>query len=207
MAKVGNIRIPGDVEVWPHEYRTALSLARAGHDVTFIKKSDVEHERTPDVLIDGERWEMKAPKASNARAIDRNVRRALKQSPRLVIDSRRMKDLPDSVAERELRKHARDMRTLKRLVFVSLTSPSRIFLPAPMRLTIAVPMAPAPSSAITGLLSLRSNTIAMLVVSLPLVALCLVLGCPCAQALLLLLERHGKEALAAVEGIDCRHLV
>lgn len=117
--RIGTISIPGDADIWPHEYQTAVALARAGYDVAFIAKSNAEHERTPDVLIDGERWELKAPKASNARAIDRNLRRALRQSPRIVIDSRRMKDLPDAVVERELRKHARDMRSIQRLLFVN----------------------------------------------------------------------------------------
>lgn len=51
---VGKITIPGDADVWSHEYETARSLARAGFNVTFIKKSDVDHERTPDLLINGE---------------------------------------------------------------------------------------------------------------------------------------------------------
>lgn len=119
MKKAGNILIPGDVEVWPHEYQTALALARAGHDVTFIKKSDVEHEHTPDVLIDGDRWEMKAPKASNARAVERNLHRALQQSSRVVFDCRRMKNLSDKVVERELRKRMKGLRSLKRLLFVN----------------------------------------------------------------------------------------
>ena len=116
---IGRIKIPGDVDVWPHEYRTAVALSRAGFNVTFIKKSDEDREKTPDLLIDGQLWEMKAPKASNARAIDRNLRRALRQSRRIIIDSRRMKDLPDATVERELRKHARDMRSIERLVFVN----------------------------------------------------------------------------------------
>ena len=116
---IGSIKIPGDVVVWPQEYRTAVALSRAGFNVTFIKKSDEDREKTPDLLIDGQLWEMKAPKASNARAIDRNLRRALRQSRRIIIDSRRMKDLPDATVERELRKHARDMRSIERLVFAN----------------------------------------------------------------------------------------
>lgn len=116
---IGDITVPGDADVWPHEYETARSLARAGHNVTFIKKSDIDHERTPDLLLDGELWEMKSPKASSARAIDRNLRRALRQSSRIVFDCRRMKNLPDAVVERELRKAANDLRSLKRLLFVN----------------------------------------------------------------------------------------
>lgn len=27
---IGSIKIPGDVDVWPHEYRTAVALSRGG---------------------------------------------------------------------------------------------------------------------------------------------------------------------------------
>ena len=47
--KTGNISIPGDVDVWPHEYQTAVALARAGYDVTFIKKSDEQHEHAREM--------------------------------------------------------------------------------------------------------------------------------------------------------------
>lgn len=57
----------GGIGAWPHEERTARCLAEAGMDVRFIRKSDDDHMRTPDVLINGESWEMKAPVASNAR--------------------------------------------------------------------------------------------------------------------------------------------
>lgn len=119
MRNTGNITIPGDSGIWPHEYETARALAREGYNITFIKKSDVKHERTPDVLIDGELWEMKSPKSSSTRAIERNLRRALGQSSRVVFDSSRMKQMPDLTVERELRKRAEEMKSLKRLILVS----------------------------------------------------------------------------------------
>lgn len=116
--KVGNVTIPPDVGIRPHELCTARSLAKAGHEVVFLKKSDVEHRKTPDILMDGVPWEMKAPIAPNARALDRNVRRALRQSSRIVIDARRIKKLPDSVVERELRKYAREMQSIKAMLMI-----------------------------------------------------------------------------------------
>lgn len=38
--RIGDIIIPGDANVWPHEQRTAQALARAGHTVQFVKKSE-----------------------------------------------------------------------------------------------------------------------------------------------------------------------
>lgn len=102
-----------------HEYRTTVALSRAGFNVISIRKSHKDCEKTPDALIDGQRWEMRAPKASNARVIDRNPRRVLRQSRCIMIDSRRMRDLLDGTVERELQMHAREMRSIERLVFVN----------------------------------------------------------------------------------------
>ena len=119
MAHVGNITIPADVDVWPHELKTAQALAAAGHDVRFVRKSDEPHVRTADLLMDGATWEMKAPKSSQLNAVKRNLRRALDQSPNVVFDSRRLKGLPDAAVERELRKWAGELRTLRHLLFVN----------------------------------------------------------------------------------------
>lgn len=45
---IGSIKIPGDVDVWPHEYRTAVALSRAGFNVTFIKKTSYMKSRHSD---------------------------------------------------------------------------------------------------------------------------------------------------------------
>lgn len=111
--------IPANVNVWPHELKTAEALARAGYTVEFIQRSDVEHERTPDALIDGMAWEMKAPKSCNIGMISKSIRRALHQSDCVVFDSRRMKSLPDKAIEREVRLRARQTRVLKHLLYIN----------------------------------------------------------------------------------------
>ena len=54
--KIGKIIVPGDANVWPHEQRTAQSLARAGFDVGVRKKSDEPYATSADALIDGKLW-------------------------------------------------------------------------------------------------------------------------------------------------------
>ncbi|WP_165251982.1 hypothetical protein [Adlercreutzia sp. ZJ304] len=46
---------------------------------------------------------MKAPTASKLKSIERNLRRGLDQSSNIVFDSHRMKGLPDTAIEREVR--------------------------------------------------------------------------------------------------------
>lgn len=117
--KAGNITIPGDVGVRKHEMETARALANAGYDVVFLKKSNVEHQQTPDVLLNGERWEFKAPQASNARAVQRNLHRALQQAPRVVFDGRRMKNFPDKKILHEIDKWLPGLKSCKGLKFIN----------------------------------------------------------------------------------------
>lgn len=114
----GKIIIAPGINVWPHELKTAEALAETGYTVEFVPKSNVEFEKSADVIMAGVVWEMKAPKASAARRIQRTLRDALHQSRFVVFDSRRMKGLPDKAVERELRKWAPELKSLKRLVFV-----------------------------------------------------------------------------------------
>lgn len=115
----GKIIIAPGINLWEQEYETAQALAMAGLTVEFIRRSEESRRTSADAMINGFVWEMKAPKADNARAIDRNLRRALHQSPNIIFDSHRMRKLPDVVIERELRKHAREMRSIKHLWFVN----------------------------------------------------------------------------------------
>ncbi|QOS68842.1 hypothetical protein GS424_002950 [Eggerthella guodeyinii] len=117
--RIGNIIIPGDVNVWPHESKTAQALARAGYDVEFVKKSDEAYATTADVLIAGRLWEMKSPTASSIKAVERNLKRARWQSGNIIFDSRRMKGLPDAAIERELRKWSSEINGISHVLFVN----------------------------------------------------------------------------------------
>lgn len=87
--------------------------------VEFIKRSENRYDRSAGVLMDDIVWELKAPKSDKLHMVEQNLRRALKQSQNVVFDSRRMKGLPDPVIERELRKWGRELRSLRRLLFVN----------------------------------------------------------------------------------------
>ena len=109
---------PG-LNVWPHEQKTAEALACAGYVVKFIRQSEIPYEKTADVLINGERWEFKAPTAANLKAIERNLKRGRWQSSCIVFDSRRMKGLPDKAILREVTKRAFEVPHVDKLLYVS----------------------------------------------------------------------------------------
>lgn len=115
----GKIIIEPGLNIWPHELKTAEALAAAGYTVEFIRKSDVEYEKTADVLIDGVQWEMKAPKSGKTNMIEINIRRALHQSHCVVFDARRMKHLPNQVIEREVNLRASELKSLMHLIYVN----------------------------------------------------------------------------------------
>lgn len=119
MKSNGKIIIAADLNVWPHELRTAEALAAAGYVVEFVRKSDVAYEKTADILIDGVYWEIKAPKSSRLDMIQKNIRRALHQSNCVIFDSRRMKNLPNQIIEREVRIRSNEMRSLKHLIYIN----------------------------------------------------------------------------------------
>lgn len=115
----GKIIIPAGVNVWPHELDTAKALAAAGYVVEFAERREGQYEKSADLIIAGQSWEMKAPKSDKPAAIDKNLRKALHQASNVVFDSRRMKGLSDAVVERELRKSAAGLRSMKGLLFVN----------------------------------------------------------------------------------------
>lgn len=72
------------------------------------------------MYLDGVLWEFKSPTASNLKAIERNMRRALDQSDKVIFDSRRMKGFPNTAIEREVRACADGrIKGLKRLIYIN----------------------------------------------------------------------------------------
>lgn len=116
----GEIIIPAGANVWPHELSSAKALANAGYKVEFLVRSEGQYEKTADLAMAGMFWELKAPKGSSMKAVERNLRKACLQSANVVFDSSRLKSIPDHAVERELRACAGGrIKQLKHLLFVN----------------------------------------------------------------------------------------
>jgi len=113
------IIIPAGVNVWPHELSTARALVEHGCTVEFIRVNDRERETTADCLVDGEHFELKSPTTAKSSMIERNLKKASKQSDKVVFDSRRMKKIPDEAIERELRTKSRLNKSLCRVLIIN----------------------------------------------------------------------------------------
>jgi len=91
MKKIGRITIQIGALPEKHELETANFFASAGKDIEFIAPSYSKGVYTPDVLIDGVRWEMKSPTGASNRTIENNYRAAQMQSENIIFDLRRIK--------------------------------------------------------------------------------------------------------------------
>lgn len=85
-----------------HEVLTALRLAEEGMDVLFRIDSREEGVKNPDVEMNQQVWELKAPTGQGKNTVDSQMKRAGKQTERLVLDLRRS-ELDDKKSIRDVR--------------------------------------------------------------------------------------------------------
>ena len=86
-----NVIVHTDVVNAPREHELSAALILAFHfkaDVTFIRP---ETRKTPDIEVNGTKWEIKSPTGNGKKTIDNNLRAAHKQSRNIVLDLRRAK--------------------------------------------------------------------------------------------------------------------
>ncbi|MBQ3353162.1 hypothetical protein IJG89_02350 [Candidatus Saccharibacteria bacterium] len=114
--KKGQIVIPAGRKPWPHELRVASILALGGHSIVFLRESNV---RTPDILLDGVAYEIKSPKSSTANSLEHLLKKALKQSPNIIIDTSRMKNVRDDSIRKFLIVQAKSRRQIKKLMMIT----------------------------------------------------------------------------------------
>lgn len=89
--RVGLIVVPPGAFVDIHEKLVADFLAsQLGYDITFLAPARRKGVKTPDIEMNGLKWEIKCPKGRSSRTIENNLRLALQQSPNIVLDLRRM---------------------------------------------------------------------------------------------------------------------
>lgn len=114
----GKIIIPTGVRPWPHELRVAEILALAGYLVEFIPKGP---NRTADVLLNGVEYEIKSPLTDKANTWEHTIKRALRQSQNLIMDSSRTngRKIRDDQICKFLVNKARRHPQIKRMIFIT----------------------------------------------------------------------------------------
>ncbi len=74
-------------------------------------------KKTPDIMMDGLKWEIKCPKGKGKDLIHNTIHRASTQSPNIIIDLRRIK-MPAAKALTSIIKYANELKNVKRVKVV-----------------------------------------------------------------------------------------
>lgn len=114
--KKGQIIIPAGRKPWPHELRVAEILAAAGHMVEFLPETSL---KTADIRLDGVEYEIKSPFTNKPDKLERNLKRALKQSKNIIFDSSRTKNIRDDKLYKFLMTKAGQQKQIGRLIFIT----------------------------------------------------------------------------------------
>lgn len=114
--KKGKIIIPAGRKPWTHEMKVANILAQAGFNVEFLAESTIA---TADILLNGVEFEIKSPFTNKTDKIERNIKRGLKQSRNIIIDSSRIKGMRDDAVKQFLIRKVREQRQIGRLILIT----------------------------------------------------------------------------------------
>ena len=117
MKKKGKIT-PNGVALKTHENATAVFLTEQGFDVELIPASNIEGVHTPDIKMDGLKWEMKAPLGEGNQLMENTIQRALRQSQNIIIDLKHTKR-HQTKCLRELEKQFLNKKGIKRLKVIT----------------------------------------------------------------------------------------
>jgi hypothetical protein len=120
MPKIGKVIESTGCNIRTHERKTAQALATIGLVVEFVLTSKQDFTKSPDLFINGECWEIKSPKTSNLKQIEKNLKLASKQSTNIILDSQRVKNIPDKKIQAFLISRFKSRRfVIKKLLFIN----------------------------------------------------------------------------------------
>lgn len=81
----------------------------------FLKQT----QKTADILLDGIEFEIKSPKSANANSLEHILKKAVKQSCNIIIDTSRMKNVRDDNTRRFLINQGRIRRQINNLIMIT----------------------------------------------------------------------------------------
>ena len=110
--------IPNGVVLETHENATVVFLTELGFDVNLIPRSNIKGVHTPDIKMNGLKWEMKAPTGEGNQLMENTIQRALRQSQNIIVDLRRTKR-HQAKCLRELEKQFVNKKSIKRLKIIT----------------------------------------------------------------------------------------
>ena len=116
---------PNGVILEEHEYATVLVLTQYGYDVELLSASPEKGSKSPDILMNGLYWEMKSPQGKGKWVIKNIMQKASHQAENLIIDLRRLKQLPQ---EKYINEVLQRFEAIKRFKRLKIIGKGKIFL-------------------------------------------------------------------------------
>ena len=119
--RIGTIVVPPGVFIDVHEKMAVDFLAtKVGNDITFLLPERRKDTKTPDIEMSGLYWEIKSPTGKSSRTIENNLRIAIKQSPNIIMDLRRMDGrIPAKKLIKEIERRFNDAKIIKRIIIIT----------------------------------------------------------------------------------------
>ena len=103
-------------KLWPQELRVAEILTMAGHSIEFLEETNIHRA---DILLDGVEYEIKSPRSSKANSLEHLLKKALKQSSNIILDTSRMKGARDDATRKFLVSQVKTRKQIKRLIMIT----------------------------------------------------------------------------------------
>ena len=111
----GKISVPKGALPTDKELIVAGIIVNKGYNVSFIPVGELH---SPDVHFDGKDWEIKSPEGNSSKTINNIIRRALHQSPNIIIDLQFIK-IPEEKAIRDIKTQISLTKSIKHLWIVT----------------------------------------------------------------------------------------
>lgn len=102
----------------PEEIEVANFLVVHGKVIRFLAPNQRKGTRTPDIEMDGLKWEIKSPIGKSSNTIKRAFKSALRQSKYIIFDLRHSK-MPDERNIEKLQKEFNDIKSIERLIIIT----------------------------------------------------------------------------------------
>ena len=115
-SKLNGIYIAPGRKLWEHELNVANILALAGYKIEFLPETSIKQA---DVLLNGIEFEIKSPKSATANSLEHLLKKALKQSPNIIIDTSRIKKSRDENIKNFLISQVKTRKRIKHLIMIT----------------------------------------------------------------------------------------
>jgi hypothetical protein len=111
----------GGIFLEPHEVATVNFLVACGKQVELLVPSRQKGIKTPDILLDGQEWEIKSPKGIGKYTIQHAFKAGAKQADYIIFDIRRMRKKPEENIIAKIQKELDVSKTVKRVLVITKT--------------------------------------------------------------------------------------